>query len=159
MAIIGFHFTKMSVERKKQPSGKINVKNNVILTDIKEANVISNVKQKAIEFKFAYNTIYEPEIASLSLEGALVFVGNDELVNKALETWNKEKKLVEEIIPEVYNYLLEKCSIEALILAKEMNLPPHVPLPKVSSEKQSEEVKEDSENKEKKEDKETKKKK
>ncbi|MEM2131409.1 MAG: hypothetical protein QXR96_02715 [Candidatus Woesearchaeota archaeon] len=158
MAIIGFHFTKMNVEKKKQPTGKINVRNNVILIDIKEANVIGQVKQKAIEFKFAYNTNYEPEIASIYLEGALVFVGNEELVKKAIETWTKDKKLVEEIIPEVYNYLLEKCSVQALLLAKEMNLPPHVPLPKVTTEK-PEEVKENTENKEKKEDKETKKKK
>lgn len=138
MAIIGFHFTKMNVERKKQPSGKINVKNNVILTDVKEANVVGPVKQKAIEFKFSYNSIYEPDFGNIFLEGSLVFVGNEDLVNKALQTWEKEKKLIQEIVPEVYNYLFEKCSVEALILSKEIGLPPQVPLPKVSVEKKEE---------------------
>lgn len=135
MAIIGFQFTKMNVEKQKQPSGKISVNNNITLIDLKEVNVIGSEKQKAIEFSFAYKTTYEPEIGKILLEGKLVYVGNEDKVKTAIELWEKEKKLLPEIIEEVYNHLFEKCSIQGLILAKEMGLPPQLPLPKVSAEK------------------------
>ena len=39
MAVIGFHFKKMSVEKKKAATGKINVNNNITMLEVKEAKV------------------------------------------------------------------------------------------------------------------------
>ena len=49
------------------------------------------------------------------------------------------KKIAKDIMSRVLNAVLAKCNIEALILSQEVNLPPPIPLPKVtmtSNEKQ-----------------------
>ena len=55
MAVIGFHFKKMSVEKKKAATGKINVNNNITMLEVKEAKVnMGNAKQKGVEFSFHF---------------------------------------------------------------------------------------------------------
>ncbi len=143
MAIIGFHFTKFNVEKSKAATGKIEVKNNIILNNLKEANVVGRSKQKGIEFKFSYTTTFNPEVGSILLEGALVYLTTEEKVKETLGQWEKEKKLPPEVIQEVYNNLLERCSIEALFLGRDMQLPPHVPLPKITNKEIPKETKEE----------------
>jgi hypothetical protein len=132
MALVGFHYTKMMIEKKKAAAGKINVSNNIVIADVKEAKLnMGDAKQKGVEFSFKFTTKYTPDVANIDLEGAVVFLGADTKVKEILDKWEKEKKITKEVLEEVYNHLLGKCNVEALILAKEMNLPPHIPLPKV----------------------------
>jgi hypothetical protein len=134
MSIIGFYFSKMTAEKKKTPAGKISVNNNVILTSVKEAKInLGKQKQSGIEFKFNYTSKYDPEIASVVLEGVVVFTGKEEQVKLALTGWEKDKKLPPDVLTEVYNYLLEKCTVETLVIGRDMQLPPHVPLPKMNA--------------------------
>lgn len=133
MSVIGFHYNKMSVDKKKAAKGKVNVSNNLVLTTVKEAKInLGNNKQKAIEFSFHFNTKYDPEIASIDLEGAVVFIGSSEKVKETLTQWDKEKKLPPDVLKEVYNHILAKTNVQTLLLCKEMQLPPHIPMPKVS---------------------------
>jgi hypothetical protein len=133
MAIIGFYFSRITAEKKKTPAGKISVNNNVILTSVKEAKInLGKQKQNGIEFKFNYTSTYDPEIATIILEGVVVITGKEDKVKEALVSWEKDKKLPPEILSEVYNYLLEKCTVETLIIGRDMQLPPHVPLPKMN---------------------------
>jgi len=133
MAVIGFHFKKMTIDRKKAATGKINVTNNLVLTTVKEAKVnMGSGKQKAVEFTFSFKTKYSPDVATIDLEGAVVHLGTEDKSKEILTKWEKEKKLPKDILEEVYNYILAKCNVQALILAKDMQLPPHIPLPKVS---------------------------
>lgn len=132
MTVLGFHYTKIAAEKKKAPSGKVKVSNNVVLTSVKEAKIgFGDSKQKGVEFGFSYKATYDPEIATITLDGAIVFMSTEAKVKETLTKWQKEKKLPDTVLEEVYNYLLEKCTIEALVLGKDMQLPPHVPLPKV----------------------------
>jgi len=138
MAVIGFHFTKILTEKTKNAVGKINVSNNVVLIDVKEAKInVGDAKQKGIEFKFNYKSKFEPEIGYISLEGAALFVAKEAKIKESLTKWEKEKKLPPEVLQEVYNHLLEKCTVEALFLGRDMGLPPHVPLPKISGDKKN----------------------
>ena len=134
MTVIGFHFTKMVAEKKKSTVGKINVSNNIILTSVKEAKInMGSSKQKGIEFSFEYTSKYEPEIASINLQGAVVFIGSDAKVKETLKKWEKDKVLLPDVLEEVYNNLLSKCHVQALILGRDMQLPPHLPMPKVTT--------------------------
>ncbi|MFH2020885.1 MAG: hypothetical protein ABIJ34_05695 [archaeon] len=54
-------------------------------------------------------------------------------VKQILTKWNKEKKLSPEMMEEFYNHVLSKCNVEALILGRDIQLPMHIPLPKVTS--------------------------
>ena len=133
MAVIGFHFKKMSVEKKKPATGKINVNNNITMLEVKEANVnMGTAKQKGVEFSFHFKTRYQPEIANIDLEGSIVYLGKDAKVKESLDQWKKEKKLPNDVLEEVYNTVLAKCNIQALILGRDMGLPAHIPMPKVT---------------------------
>jgi hypothetical protein len=135
MAVIGFHYTKMLAEKKKSISGKVNVNSNIVVTNIKEAKITGDTKQKGAEFSFKFETKYDPAIGTIELEGALVYLGEGDKVKDILEHWSTDKKLAPEIIEEVYNYVLARCNIETLMLGKDMQLPPHIPLPKITGEK------------------------
>jgi hypothetical protein len=136
MAITAFHYKKITAENNTAPKNKVTVNNKTILTDVKEAKLsIGNSKQKAIEFSFDYSSVYEPEAGSILIQGALLYVGSDTKVKETMEMWKKEKKLPPDVLQEVYNPILEKCSIEALLLSKEMLLPPQIPLPKMTMDK------------------------
>ena len=43
----------------------------------------------------------------------------------------KDKKIPKEVMTPVLNNILAKSNVEALVLSRELNLPPPIPLPKV----------------------------
>jgi hypothetical protein len=136
MAITAFHFTKINAEKTKNSPKKVSVSNKIILTEVKEAKLaIGSSKQKAIEFSFDYKVDYEPEAGNILIQGALLYVATDAKVKETMEKWKKEKKLPEDVILEVYNPILEKCAVESLLLARDLLLPPHISLPKMSPSK------------------------
>ncbi len=134
MALVGFHFKKISAEKNKPATGKVNVKNNIIITKLQEAKLnMGATKQAGIEFSFDYNVDYEPKIGNIHLEGAVVYMGPQDKVKEVLTKWEKEKKLTPEIVEQVYNHILHKTNVQALILGRDMQLPAHIQLPKVTS--------------------------
>ncbi|MFH2020882.1 MAG: hypothetical protein ABIJ34_05680 [archaeon] len=134
MTLIGFHFTKIMAEKQKTASGKISVKNNIVISKVQEAKLnIGSAKEAGIEFSFVFSCVFGPEIGEIVLEGAVVYMNEETKVKQVLAKWNKEKKLAPEMMEELYNHVLSKCNVEALILGRDMQLPAHIPLPKVTS--------------------------
>jgi hypothetical protein len=131
MALIGFNFTKINVEKKKAANGKVNITNNLSFTKIKEAKVNFVDKKSAINLEFEFKCKYEPDLGSIELKGSAIELLEPDKAKEALDLWKKEKKLPPVIAQKVLNSLLSKCYIESLILSNSMNLPPPVPLPKV----------------------------
>ena len=54
-------------------------------------------------------------------------------IKEAEKQWKKDKKIPKEIVEEMMSHILSKCNIEALLMSREINLPPPIPLPKVKS--------------------------
>ncbi len=134
MTLIGFNFNKMLTEKKNKAVGKINVKNNVIITKIQEAKLnMGTSKQAGVEFTFQFTVDYEPDIAMIEIVGSVVYMGTVDKVKEILDQWTKEKKMPPDVVEEVYNFVLHKCNVQALILARDMQLPAHIQLPKVSA--------------------------
>ena len=75
MAIVGFDFTKINIEKKSSAKGNIKINNNVSIKDVKEQELnLGTLKQKALKFSFAFNTKYEPGLADMNLEGFVLFI-------------------------------------------------------------------------------------
>ena len=54
MTIIGFNFKEIKVSRKDGVKGQVNIKNNVVITDIKEQDLnLGDKSQNALKFIFA----------------------------------------------------------------------------------------------------------
>ncbi len=135
MAIVGFDFTKLLVERKGPIKGKVNIKNNVSITKVEKAMLsLGASKQAGLKYTFEFTAIYEPNLGKIQIEGEVLDLQSDEKdVDKAVEDWKKNKKVEQKLMTGLLNSVLSKCNIQALLLSKEINLPPPIPLPKVGA--------------------------
>lgn len=130
--IVGFLFTKMHAEKKDGAKGKINIQNNVSITDVKEAEVSFGAgDQKGVKFDFLFTSKYTPEVGEITLTGNVLYMTKKEEAKKLAAGWKKDKKIDQTVMKTVLNTVLTKCNIQALILSKEISLPPPIPLPKV----------------------------
>jgi hypothetical protein len=119
MAIIGFNLDKINVEKKDTTTGKVNVKNNVSIKDITEANLsIGSDNQKALNFKFAFASEYEPNVATISLEGSVLFLESKETSDIILKDWQSQKRVKKDLMSAIINNILSNCNVEALILSQ-----------------------------------------
>lgn len=134
MTIVGFYFTKIEAVKNEGVKGKINIANNVSITDVKEAdNNFGGETQKGVNFLFKFTSKYEPEAGAINLEGNVLYMENKDVVKKLLAGWKKEKKLDKDLMKGILNTILTKSNIQALILSRDINLPPPIPLPKVET--------------------------
>lgn len=132
MAIVGLNFDKLIVERKDNISGKVTINNNISIKDIEERDLsLGKTKQNGLRFKFEFTSKYNPDLAEIKINGDVMYLEDAVKVKKILDEWKKDKKIDKEILTPVLNSALTKCNIQALILSKEVNLPPPLNLPKL----------------------------
>jgi|TARA_Y100000310_G_scaffold338661_1_gene428998 hypothetical protein len=135
--IIGFHFTKILIEQQNQLKGKVGISNGVDITNITEQKYSLKNKQKALTFQFTFTVDYKKDIGNITLNGDVMYLLNEKRYKQVLDLWKKNKKIPPEESMIILNRVLHKCNIKALELSQELNLPPHIPLPKVNFETQS----------------------
>jgi hypothetical protein len=135
MAIAGINFTKITAERKAPLKGKININNNIIITDIKKTDFkLPNQESLTIEFDFTAK--YDPEIGRILVAGEVLIVDQPKAITEILDQWKKDKKLPDEVLAVVMNNLLTRCNVEAILLGREVGLPPTLNMPKVKVNKE-----------------------
>ena len=134
MAVVGFNFNKIVVEKKAEVKGKVNIKNNIAVTNVEDADVPFNKSQKALKFTFDFNSIYEPKIGNIRLTGNVLFIGDEKKIKEITDSWKKSKSVPKDVLTGVMNVALTKCNIQALILSQVINLPAPIPLPKVQAQ-------------------------
>ncbi|MDD5253723.1 MAG: hypothetical protein PHG05_01285 [Candidatus Nanoarchaeia archaeon] len=132
MAIVGFNFDKILVERKKPLKGELKVKNNLDIKSIKEEEMDLGLKQKIIRFEFEFNSKYEPGIADIEILGHILYADSEDKVKKILDDWKKKKDIEIQLKTRLINIALAKSNIKALTLTQDVNLPPHIKLPVVA---------------------------
>ena len=136
LGVIGFNLSKIEAERAAEIKGKLSIKNNIQIKDVQKSDLfLGKNKQDGIKFTFEYNSSYEPKAGKITLNGELVAVEESEKVKEIVDGWKKNKKIEADVMTQVINSVLSKCNIQAIILSKEINLPPPVQLPKVQVKK------------------------
>ena len=73
-------------------------------------------------------------IGLIKLEGYLLYMEQEKAMEDLMNQWKKERKLPKELMQGFLNNILSKCSVEAIILSKELNLPPSIPTPRVTAQ-------------------------
>ena len=132
MAVVGFNFTKILVEKKTAIKGKVDIKNNVSVKDVESADFsLGTAKQNALKFTFEFTSDYSPSVGQIMLIGDLLYMDQSSKQEEVLKNWKKSKQVPKETMGEILNTVLMRCNIEALILSRDVNLPPPVQLPKV----------------------------
>lgn len=131
-SIVGFSLNKINVERKKEVVGKLNVSNNISIKNVSDNKItIGTSSQSGINFEFTFESKYEPATAEMYMEGSVLYMTEEADAKKIMASWKKDKKLDPALMEAILNHVLGKCNLEALNLARDVNLPPPFPLPKV----------------------------
>lgn len=132
MTVVAVGYNKINLEKKSSIKGKVDIKNNAAILNIeKQELTLGSKKQDSLKFVFEFRVDYEPKIAFILLEGEVIWVDEPKKIEAILKGWKKDKKVGPEIMTPVLNAVLAKSNVEALLLAKEANLPPPIQLPKI----------------------------
>lgn len=133
--IVSFSLDKVTLERKPlstQPT-KIETQNNIRIASIVEQELAPITKEKALKFDFVFNVKYEPGVAEAILNGSILFLTDDKKRKEILGKWTKEKKINAILSQHIINFIIAKCHVRVLQWAQELNLPPHIPFPRITS--------------------------
>ncbi len=134
MAIVGFNFTKILVERKGPLKGNVDIKNNVSVKDVENTDLsLGSSKENAIKFIFEFTSEYTPAIGQILFIGEILHMSDAAKQEEILKNWKKNKQVPKDTMTEILNTVLMRCNVEALMLSRDVNLPPPIPMPKVQS--------------------------
>jgi len=129
MKILGTSFSKVSIERKNLSKGKMTLKADLKIEDIHEEKVSFSDKP-TLRFDFSFAVNYEPDLAVISIKGALLTLDDKGVSKEIMKEW-KDKKFSHPEKIGILNHIMTKCNLRALQLEDEFNLPLHVALPKI----------------------------
>ena len=136
MRVIGFNFDKISVEKLKDRTDKLNIKTNIDVSEIKQIKSdILKTKEELVEAKFSYTIKYEPGYANIDLKGKALLSLEEKQAKEVMKQW-KKKQMPEEFRTVLLNIIMRKASLRSLHLEDELNLPLHLPFPTLQPQKE-----------------------
>lgn len=125
--LVGFRYSKLNVERNEESNGELKITPNINIESIEKFN--SESKQDILQVNFQFGIDYS-SLGKIELKGKMFLASNSKIIKEALDGW-KNKKLDNQINLIILNTIMQKASLKALELEEEMNLPPHIQLPKL----------------------------
>lgn len=141
MKILGLSFSKISGEKKEEfQSSDINT--NIQFIDLKKEDSSLIKDSESFKLKYSFSIDYfsnkdtqskkknNEKKASLVFEGNIFIATSGDESKELLKQW-KKKQIASIAKLSLYNYILRKCSIKAVPLQEELNLPTHVRLPQL----------------------------
>ena len=132
MKILGFNYTKISVEKKKEITKDLKISNKVDITSIAEVKQeVLKSKEDMISVKFSYSIEYSPGIALVALEGTILLAVDPKLAKDALKGWKDSKETPDDLKIFIFNIVFRKAGLKALELEDSMNLPLHMQMPAI----------------------------
>lgn len=117
LSIKGIEARRFLKEGEKVP--EIGIKNNSSIINIEK-------KDGELAIDFVFTSIYNPSIASIKIDGTLFYQGDD--VDEIYDDWTSKRSMRP---THIQNFIIEKGLMEAVILAKELNVVPPIPLPRI----------------------------
>lgn len=133
MNSINIKFRNLEIKRLAgQIDGPVNIHNNSTL------RAVSRIEgQLVADFSFSCN--YEPGIGLIRIEGDVIVRDSEENIERALKEWEKGgKNLPSDIAERIHNAILSSCTVESVVLSKEVGLPAPIPTPAISLTKREE---------------------
>jgi len=89
---------------------------------------IYDVKESQATFDFQYTASFGP-VGMIKLEGSLIYESND--AKKVAKEWNDARKMPDTTASHIHTAVMHACVPEAVGIAKDLGLPPPIPLPQV----------------------------
>lgn len=127
MPILNIKILKIGGERKGKIDSKVTANAKSTISSIKKEKDGNIGDHLLVDFR--YNVEYEPDIGSIVIEGKLWYV------HPELKTMIKEEKdtieLKKEVVAEISTGIVRESLLESLEIARKLQLPPPMQLPKV----------------------------
>ncbi len=127
MAIVNFKIRELTGEKKPGKNKSIDVKANSGITGLTRGS--QDKIGDYIEAHYTYDVEYEPGVGSLSLKGTLWYVGKD--LEEEITEEDATIELPVEAIQEISTAIIQNCLLESLDIARKLQLPPPMNMPKV----------------------------
>jgi len=135
MQVIGFNFTKISAERIKDKN-PTNISTNIKFEDIVKEEILLLKDKSTLKISFDFQVDYEAtlkkeekeNIAKLSFSGNIILTTEEEEFKIITKNW-KKKEIQPDLKDALINLIIKKCTIRALDLEDQLNLPSHLPFP------------------------------
>lgn len=91
-------------------------------------NQINSVKDNQANIDFQYTASYGP-VGMIKLEGSLLYENDD--AKKLTKEWQNTRKMPNDTASRIHTAVMHACVPEAVGIAKDLGLPPPIPLPQV----------------------------
>ena len=89
---------------------------------------IHDIKIKQATIDFQYTASYGP-VGMIKIEGSLTY--EDDNARKIAIDWKNTRKMPDKIASQIHTVVMHGCVPEAVGIAKDLGLPPPIPLPQV----------------------------
>ena len=109
------------IKRNERPK-QVRIDHNSTVT------LFSEVKGNSANVDFQYTASYG-SVGVIKLEGSLLL--EEDNVKKIADEWNDTRKMPNEIASKIHTAIMHACVPEAVGIAKNLALPPPIPLPQV----------------------------
>ncbi len=133
MPIVGFNIDKIIAE-KKEVKDKINISTNLKIMEVSQEKLQIHKSEDIVKFNFEFDIKYEPKAGSIVIGGHILYLEDPKLIKGIVKSWKKNKTIEPKIMQQLFNTILLRCNIKALELSQEINLPPHLRLPRVETQ-------------------------
>lgn len=133
MQVIGFNIEKIEAEKNIQEIKEVRVKYNTNIKKVAIEELNIGKKQEVLKVNFEFKVEYDPNIGSIFFSGHILILEDPKKARSIVDEWEKEKSTTSQFSLQMINIVLVRANIKALIMAQELNLPPHIPLPRVTA--------------------------
>ncbi len=124
MPVKNFEMVTIDARRFSKSGEKhtnIRIDHNSSITQIVEIND----KEASIDYRFTANYT---GIGVIKIEGRIVFEGE---AAEIAHMWATEHKMPDDVANQIHGAIMSNCLPEAVILARDIRLPPPIPMPQV----------------------------
>lgn len=135
MQVISFSFSKIQAEKKKKLEGKIEIGSNINIKSLSQEKLDIVKDKPVLKFEFEFSVNFKPDIAEILFNGTVLVLTEKDEAKNILKKW-KTKIIPDEIRIPLFNLIMAKCNLKALEFEEELNLPNHIPLPKLKAEQE-----------------------
>ena len=91
-------------------------------------NRMESIQNDQARVDFQYTASYGA-VGMIKIEGSLTYIGND--AKKLVNEWNNTHKMANNIASGIHTAVMHACVPQAVGIAKDLHLPPPIPLPQV----------------------------
>lgn len=132
MPIVGFNFDKITVEKINLIKGPVQVKNDMAIKNVEQHElVLGKKKEDVLKFSFEFSSKYDPKIGLIEIKGHILFMDAPSEIKRIMDGWKKKKVIPQDLMSHLLNTVLIRCNVKTLVLAHDVNLPPHIRLPTI----------------------------